>query len=126
MANLISDLPNYSRRSWLTALAAAGGASVCSAGETGAYEREMERSRVQIGEQFKSANGPLTLVARFSPREGTSSFGRDAECALVLPDESAPARIGDVTVQGGKAVLRFASNIQATAGGKAVSLIEAD
>jgi uncharacterized protein (DUF1684 family) len=45
---------------------------------------------------------------------------------LVLPDTTAPSKIGEVTVKAGKAILRFAPGVQAAADGKRVSSIETD
>jgi uncharacterized protein len=93
-------------------------------GET--YEQSILQYREEAEEHFRSASGPLTLVARFSPDEGTSTLGGDAASSLVVPDKAAPARIGEVTVKGGKATLRFAESVQAAVNGKSVSFIETD
>jgi uncharacterized protein (DUF1684 family) len=112
-----------SRRAMLVSFA---GVPFCltAAGET--YEQSIMQYRKEAEEQFRSASGPLTLVARFSPGEGTSTLGRDAASSLVVPDKAAPARIGEVTVTGGKATLRFAASVQAAVDGKSVSFLETD
>ena len=95
-----------------------------AAGET--YEQSILRYREEAEEHFRSVSGPLTLVARFSPEEGTSTLGGDSASSLVVPDKAAPARIGVVTVKGGKATLQFAPSVPATIDGKRVSFIETD
>jgi uncharacterized protein (DUF1684 family) len=117
----------YSRRAIFATLASLSGAFVCPAVPVGeSYEQSVLRNREQADEHFKGANGPLTLVARFSPREGTSTLGKDPTCSLVLSDATAPPRMGEVTVKGGKAILRFASAVQAEVDGKRVTFIETD
>src|SRR5580700_6944808 len=78
---------------------------LAAAGET--YEQSILQYREDAEEHFRSTSGPLTLVARFSPHEGILTLGGDPASSLVVPDKAAPARIGEVTVKGGKATLRF-------------------
>jgi uncharacterized protein len=117
------NMRSYSRRAIMIGL---GSASVCLFAADETYEQGIQRYRKEAEDQFKSASGPLTLVARFSPHEGLSMLGGDANSTLVVPDPAAPARIGEVTVKSGRATLRFAPSVQATVDGKNVSLIEAD
>ena len=90
------------------------------------YEQSILRYREDAEEHFRSASGPLTLVARFSPNEGTSTLGEDPTSSLVVPDKAAPARIGEVSVKNGKATLRFAASVQAAVEGKNVTIVETD
>ena len=90
------------------------------------YEQSILRYREEAEKQFRSTSGPLTLVARFSPGEGTSTLGGDSASSLVVPDKAAPARIGEVTVKGGKATLQFAPSVPAVVNGKTVRFIETD
>jgi uncharacterized protein len=113
----------WSRRAMLVTFASA---PLCLTAAGDPYEQSVLRSRAEAEEHFKSVSGPLTLVARFSPGEGTSSIGGDAASSLVVPDKAAPPKIGDVTVKGGKASLRFAPSVPALVNGKSVSLIETD
>ena len=112
-----------SRRAILLSLASV---PVCLTAKDENYERSILRYREEAEVHFRSASGPLTLVARFSPGEGTCTLGGDPASSLVVPDKAAPARIGELTVQAGKASLRFAASVQATAEGKRVSFIETD
>src|SRR5258708_4718417 len=112
----------FSRRAIVIGLASA---PVCLTAANETYEQSILRYRKEAEDHFRSASGPLTLVARFSPHEGTSTFG-GAASTLVVPDKAAPARIGEVTVKGGKATLRFAPSVQAAVDGKNVSFIEAE
>lgn len=115
-----------SRRAALTALSSAAGCLICSAGPNATYAQKLEAERKAADEHFKSIHGPLTLIARFSPKEGTSTLGTDSSSSLVLSGSAAPPRIGEVNVTGGKAVLRFASGVQATIDGKQVTSVETD
>jgi len=119
----ITKMHLCSRRAMLASLAGAP-SYLTAAGES--YEQSILRYREEAEEHFRSASGPLTLVARFSPGEGTSTLGRDPASLLVVPDKAAPARIGEVTVKGGKATLQFAASVQATVNGERVSSVETD
>lgn len=112
-----------SRRAMLVSFA---GVPLCltAAGET--YEQSIMKYRKEAEEHFRSVSGPLTLVARFSPGEGSSTLGRDPASSLVVPDKAAPAKIGELTVKSGKATLRFAPSVQAAVNGKSVTVIETD
>ena len=112
-----------SRRAMLLSLA---GAPLYLAAGDETYEQGILRYRAEAEEHFRSVSGPLTLVARFSPQEGTSTIGGDHTSSLVVPDKAAPPRIGEVTVKGGKATLRFAPSVPAVVNGKTVSSIETD
>jgi hypothetical protein len=111
------------RRAVVGGLAALGDVVLCLAVTPDAYERGILRSREQAGEHFKSESGPLTLVARFSPRDERSTLGNDPGCSLVVPDTNAPPKIGEVTVKEGKAILHFAPGVRAVAGGKQVTSV---
>lgn len=113
----------YSRRAIIIGL---GSAPVCLIAADETYEQGIQRYRKEAEDHFRSASGPLTLVVRFSPHEGISTLGGAAASTLVVPDQAAPARIGEVTVKGGKATLRFAPSVQGAVDGKNVSFIEAD
>ena len=106
------------------ALVAAPG--LCPAESDEAYRCSLEKERNKADEEFKSAHGPLTLLARFSPRDGKWTVGSDPSCAFVLPGSSAPSRVGEVIVMPGKATLRFAQGVGATAGGKPIRSLDAD
>ena len=113
----------YSRRAIVTGL---GSASICLAATGDTYEQSILQYRKEAEDHFRSASGPLTLVARFSPHEGISTLGGAADSTLVVPDKAAPARIGEVTVKSGKATLRLAPSVQATVDGKNATLVEAE
>ena len=116
----------HSRRAVLIAAASILGTSVCPAEVDQTYEQKLKRERDEAGEHFKGPHGPLTLISRFSPKEGTSTLGRDPSCSLILPVAAAPSHVGDVSVNAGKAVLRFSPSVQATVNGKPATTLEAD
>ncbi len=115
-----------SRRTAIIGLAALAGPGLCPADPDEAYRLALEKERKEAGENFKSTRGPLTLLARFSPREGKWSIGSDPACSFALPGSTAPPRVGEVTVKAGKAVLQFAPGVEAMAGAKAVRSVQAD
>jgi uncharacterized protein (DUF1684 family) len=113
----------YSRRAVLFGFASVP-VWVTVAGDN--YEQNILQYRKEAEEHFRSASGPLTLIARFSPQEGTSTLGGDPASSLVVPEKSAPARVGVVAVKGGKATLQFDPSVTAVMNGKSVSFIETD
>lgn len=115
-----------SRRSAITGLTTLAGSCLCPAASNDAYIGALEEERKQIGETFKSTRGPLTLLARFSPADGTWTVGSDPGCSLVIPSSAAPRLVGEVRVEAGMASLQFAPGVNATANGKSVHSLHAD
>lgn len=115
-----------SRRDSILTLASFAGACLCRAGSDDAYIRALEEERKHIGETFKSTHGPLTLLARFSPTDGSWTLGSDPACSLVVPSSKAPPHVGAIKVKAGKAALQFAPGMNATANGKPIHSLDAD
>jgi len=69
-----------------------------------------------------AADGPFTLVARLTARQGLSSIGRDASNDLVVPVSTAPPRVGTIEWRGGdRATFHVARGVTALVDGKPVS-----
>src|ERR1700677_4723993 len=72
------------------------------------YIHEVEMYRTQYERDLLGPEGPITLVTKFDPKPGVSSLGRDPSNDLILPVETAPARVGKIEWQGGEhATLRL-------------------
>lgn len=110
----------------MSGLAALAGPALGLADSDASYRRALEEGRRKTGETFKSEHGPLTLLIRFSPREGNWTIGSDSTCSLVVPSSTAPRRVGEVTIKPGKAFLQFGPGVHATADGKPVRSLVAD
>jgi uncharacterized protein len=88
------------------------------------YISQIQSWRKQYDRNLAAADGPLTLVARFSPRKGLSSVGRDGKNDLILPVEAAPPRAGKIDWPGGdSALFRVESGVAALVDGKAANEI---
>ena len=88
------------------------------------YSADIGSWRKQYGRDLLAPDGPFSLVARWTPKRGVSSVGRDSSNELVVPVEAAPARIGRIEwLEGASATLRLEPGIRATVQGKPVSEI---
>ena len=116
--------PTLSRRAALIALSALAESRVSLADSYAAYRAKLEEERRQAGENFKSARGPLTLLARLSPRDGKWTIGSDSSCSFALP--SGPPHVGEINVRAGKAKLDFVTGVSAMVDGKPAHSVEAD
>jgi uncharacterized protein (DUF1684 family) len=70
------------------------------------YQSEIAAWRQKREAELKADGGWLSLAGLFWLHEGANSFGRDAACAIALPD--GPARAGSFELQGGKVTLAMA------------------
>jgi uncharacterized protein (DUF1684 family) len=82
-----------------------------------AYRTDVERWRVEREARLKADDGWLTLVGLHWLRPGASRVGSDPMSDVVLP-AGAPGRVGELTVEGGKASLRVEPGVSVTRGGK--------
>src|SRR5579862_1554417 len=99
----------------LTALILAGGNPGWSADSP---TSKIENWRQEHDRDVLGPEGPFTVVARFTPKPGTSSLGRDQSNNIVLPVEAAPAHVGKIDWPGGdSATLRLEPGITAVVEG---------
>jgi uncharacterized protein (DUF1684 family) len=66
------------------------------------YRAEIEAWRRQREAALRADDGWLSLAGLLWLDEGTSTVGSDPECDLVLPEGSAPARVGTFERRGGQ------------------------
>ncbi len=74
------------------------------------YRAEIENWRRAREEQLKSDTGWLTIAGLFWLREGETTIGTDPESGIVLPEGSAPARLGVIEHAGGRTRFRHAED----------------
>ncbi len=83
---------------------------------------EILKWRADHDRDVLAADGPFTLVARLTARQGLSSIGRDASNDLVVPVSTAPPRVGTIEWRGGEgATFRVAHGVTALVDGKPIS-----
>lgn len=103
----------------LTALVMAGGWPGWTADSA---TSEIEKWRQDQERDVLGPDGPFSLVARFAPKPGISSLGRDRSNDMVLPVEAAPAHVGKIDWAGGdSATLRLEPGISAVIDGKNIT-----
>src|SRR5436853_546696 len=89
------------------------------------YGAEIQRWRKKYDRDLLAPDGPFSLVARLTPKPGVSSIGRDGSNDLIVPIETAPARIGKIEWrEGPSAALRLEPGVGAAVGGKAVGEVQ--
>jgi uncharacterized protein len=81
------------------------------------YRAEVERWRQKREENLKADDGWLTLVGLHWLRPGTTRLGSDPSSDVLLP-ESAPARVGELTLRDGRASLQVAPGVVVSRDGK--------
>jgi uncharacterized protein (DUF1684 family) len=103
----------------LTVFVLAGGRPSWSADS---FTSKIEDWRKDHDRDVLGPDGPFTLVARFTPKPGVSSLGRDRSNDLVLPVEAAPAHAGKIDWSSGdSAMLRLEHDISAVVDGQKVT-----
>lgn len=87
------------------------------------YQSQAAEWRAEREAKLKADDGWLTLAGLFWLKEGPNSLGSAPENDVVLPANSAPARLGVLELRGGRAHLRVAEGSESavTLDGKAVS-----
>ena len=88
----------------LVALSSAGiGAAPTAADDSAAYRKQIEDWRAHRAERLKSPNGWLTLVGLDWLKDGANRIGSAKDNAIVIAN--APAHLGTITLDRGKATL---------------------
>jgi uncharacterized protein (DUF1684 family) len=78
------------------------------------YVEEVERWRAGRLARLTGPDGWLSLVGLAWLHEGENSIGSDPGNDVVLPHGKAPARLGSITVEGGRTTFALASGAAAT------------
>jgi uncharacterized protein len=84
-----------------------------------AYQQSFDKWKAEQVEDLKQRW--LPLAGLFWLKAGANSFGSDAKNDIVLPKNSAPGKAGTFELQGQEVTVAFASGVQATVDGKAVT-----
>jgi len=85
------------------------------------YRAQIEKWRQQHEQNLKAEDGWLTVVGRFWLKEGESTLGTGPENNFVLPQGSAPGKVGTFDFHGGKTDFHAAPGVAVTVNGKAVT-----
>ena len=87
------------------------------------YRAQIEKWRQQHEQNLKAEDGWLTVVGRFWLKEGESTMGTGPENNFVLPQGSAPGKVGTFDFHGGKTDFHAAPGVAVTVNvGVAVSV----
>ena len=88
------------------------------------YAGEIEKWRIEHETKLKSENGWLTVAGLFWLKEGANTIGAGKGFDIELTENFRQGKFGTIDFNGGKAVLKVESNVEALTDGKAVSEIE--
>lgn len=88
-----------------------------------AYAADLSKWRTEEGDGLKADEGFLSVAGLFWLKEGDSSMGSDASCAVRFP-EDAPAIVGSIKRQGSKVTFTADPGVVATLKGQPVSSAE--
>lgn len=87
------------------------------------YRAEIEKWHADRVSRLTAEDGWLSVVGLSWLQDGENSLGSAPASGIVLPPGSAPARLGTVRLEHGKAVLTVAPGAEVTHDGKAVKTI---
>ncbi|MFL6276579.1 MAG: DUF1684 domain-containing protein [Blastocatellia bacterium] len=88
------------------------------------YAAQAKQWRAERDTELKADDGWLTLAGLFWLKEGDNRIGSDPTGDILLPEGSAPARLGVITFHDGHATLRVTGDAQVTLNGKPVATVE--
>ena len=93
-------------------------------GVDAAYQASVEKWKADMVEDLKQ--NWLPLAGLFWLKPGENTFGTDAKNALVLPENSAPARAGSFVLDGKEVTVKLVPGASATINGKPATTAELD
>lgn len=99
------------------------GTGVAGEAPTTDHKAEVEEWFKGRIERLTSDSGYLSLVGLFELKEGSHSFGSEDGNSVVFP-ETAPARAGVITVEGGRVFLRPEPGVDIHTGGESFAAAE--
>jgi len=88
------------------------------------YRTEIEKWRQTREANLKKDDGWLTVAGLFWLKEGSNRAGTDASNQIVLPQGSAPARVGSFVLRAGKTTFTAEIGVAVTSGGKPVQSLQ--
>ncbi|MFY9227298.1 MAG: DUF1684 domain-containing protein [Blastocatellia bacterium] len=74
------------------------------------YQAEIAKWRTETEAKLKSDQGWLSVAGLYWLTEGENRIGTDQSCQVVLPKDSAPAYIGSIVLNKGKAIFQPAKD----------------
>src|SRR5690242_1843382 len=84
------------------------------AAERPAYRVEIEKWRAEQEAELRADDGWLTLAGLFWLKEGANLIGSDTTNDVILPEGSAPARLGVMELHEGRVTLRLTTDANVT------------
>jgi hypothetical protein len=89
------------------------------------FKRETQKWRQHREADLKAEDGWLTVSGLFWLKEGTTTIGTDSkQVDLVLPANSAPAKVGSLELNKGLVTLRVMDDVEVTVNDKPVREFE--
>lgn len=89
-----------------------------------AYQDRIAQWRKDQEEALKAEGGWLSVAGLYWLKEGQNTIGTGTGNAIVLPANSAPASVGAVILQQGKATLQLEQGVTATVKGQPITSLE--
>jgi hypothetical protein len=87
-------------------------------GGESSYQAEIEQWRQKRVAALKAEDGWLTVAGLFWLKEGKNTVGADPSSNIVLPQGSAPGKVGVFDFQNGRTTFQVAPGVPATVNGK--------
>lgn len=109
---------------WIALLALAGWANAGLAQTSEPQRDNLAKWRAEREAKLKAEDGWLTVAGLFWLKEGVNTVGTTADSAIVLPEGSAPAQVGEFELREGKTFFRVAAGVTVTANGQPVRELE--
>ncbi|HKP14294.1 MAG TPA: DUF1684 domain-containing protein [Blastocatellia bacterium] len=85
------------------------------------YQAEIKKWRAEREAELRADDGWLTLAGLFWLKEGENRIGSDAAGDIVLPEGTAPARLGVIEFHEGRVTLRVTTEASVTLNDKPVT-----
>lgn len=84
------------------------------------YVAELERWRAEMESSLRAEESWLSLAGLFWLEEGANTLGSAEECAVALPAQAAPARVGTLVRAGERVTLTPAPGVELLVGGEPI------
>jgi uncharacterized protein (DUF1684 family) len=81
-----------------------------------AWEKSLVDWRARAEKGLRADNGWLTLAGRFVMKPGVNTFGTGPDNDIVFPEGLGPARMGTITIAGGKVTMKLVPGLKVRRG----------